>query len=97
MAIVNFKQTDLQDFIEKEILPKNCQWQPVAKIALKKLDMIDYANSLEDLRQPPGNRLERLKGDLHGYYSIRINDQWRIIFRWSENGATEVEIIDYHF
>ncbi|MBC8475950.1 MAG: type II toxin-antitoxin system RelE/ParE family toxin, partial [Gammaproteobacteria bacterium] len=51
---------------------------------------------LDDLRSPPGNRLESLKGDLKGYSSIRINSQWRIIFRWVENSATDVQIVDYH-
>lgn len=58
--------------------------------------MLDNAENLEDLRVPPGNRLELLKGNLSKFYSIRINDQWRIIFQWSEGGAHEVSIIDYH-
>jgi proteic killer suppression protein len=66
------------------------------EIALYKLDMLNGAQVLEDLRSPPGNRLEALKGDLKGFYSIRINSQWRIIFRWSENSAKDVQIIDYH-
>jgi proteic killer suppression protein len=66
------------------------------RIALRKLLVLDGAESLEDLRIPPGNRLEMLRGDREGYYSIRINDQWRICFRWSEGDAHEVEITDYH-
>lgn len=58
--------------------------------------MVDYADSLGDLRSPPGNRLESLRGDLAGLYSIRINDQWRIVFRWTDSGPTEVDIRDYH-
>jgi len=58
--------------------------------------MIAVASDLKDLRVPPGNRLEALKGDLVGYHSIRINDQWRIVFRWADNVATEVRIADYH-
>lgn len=58
--------------------------------------MLDSATALEDLRAPPGNRLEALKGPLSGYHSIRINDQWRIIFRWMDGGAEDVEIVDYH-
>lgn len=62
----------------------------------RKLRMIDNAEIYEDLRIPPGNNLEQLKGNLEGYSSIRINDQWRIVFRWKEGGAYEVRIIDYH-
>lgn len=64
--------------------------------ALRKLDMINAAHQLVDLRVPPGNRLEALKGDKEGFHSIRINDQWRIIFRWEKGGASEVSIVDYH-
>ncbi|HIJ64945.1 MAG TPA: type II toxin-antitoxin system RelE/ParE family toxin [Candidatus Hydrogenedentes bacterium] len=67
-------------------------WQ----IAYRKLDMIQYAQVLQDLRVPPGNRLEALKGDLHGYHSIRVNEQWRIVFRWQEGLAYDVSIVDYH-
>lgn len=66
------------------------------KIAYRKLLLIDAAERVEDLRIPPGNRLEKLSGDLSGKYSIRINNQWRIIFRFENNNAFEVEIIDYH-
>lgn len=58
--------------------------------------MLDNAGALEDLRMPPGNRLEALKGDRAGQHSIRINDQFRICFRWRDGGAEEVEIVDYH-
>lgn len=58
--------------------------------------MLDYAQRLDDLKSPPGNRLEALKGDLAGYYSIRVNDQWRCIFAWSPDGPQEVRIDDYH-
>jgi toxin HigB-1 len=61
-----------------------------------RLDYIQYAVSLNDLKVPPGNRLEALQGDLRGKHSIRINRQWRIIFRWTDEGAEEVEITDYH-
>ena len=66
------------------------------RIALRKLDMIQYAHVLEDLRVPPGNRLEALKGDLRGYHSIRINEQWRVVFRWHEGVAHDVSVVDYH-
>ncbi len=64
--------------------------------ARRKLVQIHSAVSINDLRVPPGNRLEKLSGSLSGFYSVRINDQWRIIFRWSNGNADEVEIVDYH-
>lgn len=70
--------------------------QNVLRVAVRKLDMISAAHKLEDLRMPPGNRLEALRGDLAGSFSIRINDQWRIVFGWSDDRATEVQIVDYH-
>jgi toxin HigB-1 len=68
----------------------------VQRVSLRKLRILDAATSLEDLRVPPGNRLERLRGDRAGQHSIRINDQWRICFRWRESDAYDVEIVDYH-
>ncbi|MBI5594564.1 MAG: type II toxin-antitoxin system RelE/ParE family toxin [Elusimicrobia bacterium] len=64
--------------------------------AQRKLDMIDAADSLNDLRIPPGNRLEKLSGRLDGHFSIRINDQWRVVFRWGGRDADGVSIVDYH-
>lgn len=74
---------------------KTRRWQDVRKVALRKLDMLDAAKVLADLRVPPGNRLEALTGDRLGQHSIRINDQWRICFRWTEE-PEDVEIVDYH-
>ncbi|GAA1233165.1 type II toxin-antitoxin system RelE/ParE family toxin [Microbacterium phyllosphaerae] len=68
----------------------------ILRVALRKLVMIDAAVVIDDLRAPPGNRLEQLRGDRIGQHSIRINDQWRICFRWTDGGAEDVEIIDYH-
>ena len=68
----------------------------VQRQALRKLLLIEAAENVEDLRVPPGNKLERLKGNRKGQYSIRINDQWRICFKWSNGNATDVEIVDYH-
>ena len=68
----------------------------VARIALRKLDMLNTAHQLKDLRSPPGNRLEALKGDLKGLYSIRVNSQWRIVFGWTGAGPSEVALTDYH-
>jgi len=72
-------------------LPRDIQ-----RTARRKLLYLDDAEDLQDLMAPPGNRLERLKGDRAGQYSIRINDQWRICFEWIENKARNVEIVDYH-
>ena len=68
----------------------------IIRPALLKLDMLNAAYRLNDLREPPANRLEALKGDLAGYYSIRVNDQWRVVFRWEGNDAHEVSLTDYH-
>lgn len=68
----------------------------ISKTALKKLDILNAAEQLDELKVPPGNRLEALKGNLKGFYSIRINSQWRIIFQWDNGKVTQVQIIDYH-
>jgi proteic killer suppression protein len=68
----------------------------VAKVVTRKLAQLDAASTLEFLRSPPGNRLEALKGDRTGQYSIRVNDQFRLCFRWTSEGPTDVEIVDYH-
>ncbi|MBW3563826.1 MAG: type II toxin-antitoxin system RelE/ParE family toxin [Acidobacteria bacterium] len=92
----SFSDPALEKFFRGGPIPRRAGWRSVAKIALRKLDMIDYAEILSDLRSPPGNRLEALKGSLEGFHSIRINDQWRIIFRWTDLGVIDVEITDYH-
>jgi proteic killer suppression protein len=68
----------------------------IADVARRKLRQLEIAGRLDDLRAPPGNRLEALKGVRAGQHSIRINDQWRVCFRWTEAGAEDVEIVDYH-
>ncbi|MEB3310902.1 MAG: type II toxin-antitoxin system RelE/ParE family toxin [Snowella sp.] len=68
----------------------------ILRIFQRKLSILDAAERLEDLRIPPGNRLEKLKGDRQDQYSIRVNDQWRICFRWFDGHAYDVEIVDYH-
>jgi toxin HigB-1 len=92
----------LQSFADKET-ERVWQRKPVRKldqttqrIALRKLLILDAADALSDLRVPPGNRLEKLRGDRAGSYSIRVNRQWRICFRWSVAGPEAVEITDYH-
>ena len=68
----------------------------IAEVARRKLRQLEIAGRLNDLRIPPGNRLEALKGNRSGQHSIRINNQWRVCFRWKEGGAEHVEIVDYH-
>jgi toxin HigB-1 len=72
------------------------RFESVAIVARRKLRQLEIATRLEDLRVPPGNRLEALRGKRQGQYSIRINDQWRVCFRWTGQGAEDVEIVDYH-
>ena len=68
----------------------------IQAVARRKLEILDAAEILDDLLIPPSNHLEKLSGDRHNQYSIRINDQWRVCFRWTEAGAEDVEIVDYH-
>lgn len=93
--IVNFKSDETKLIFDGFT---SCHYPTdIQKIALRKLLLIDAATSVNDLRVPPGNRLEKLVGDRKGQYSIRINDQWRICFVWTdENNADQVEIVDYH-
>lgn len=91
--IKSFKCADTES-LSKGIRVK--RFVNIATIARRKLRQLEIAGQLNDLKIPPGNRLELLKGDRAGQYSIRINNQWRICFRWTESGAEDVEIIDYH-
>jgi toxin HigB-1 len=72
------------------------RFRAIDRVATRKLTMLDAARTLDFLRSPPGNRLELLKGDRSGQHSIRINDQWRVCFVWTEQGPESVEIVDYH-
>ena len=96
MAMQSFNDRVAQDFFVAGVLKKGTGWSSLMKIVKRKLDILHYAAELDDLRAPPGNRLELLKGDLKGFHSIRINDQWRIVFRWYESGPHDVRTIDYH-
>ena len=91
--IISFAEKDTEKLSRLEHVPKFIQFE---RIALRKLTQLDVAERLDDLRVPPGNRLEALRGDREGQYSIRINDQYRICFIWSEQGPKNVEICDYH-
>jgi len=92
--IRSFSSRTTQRLFEDDVCP--AQWRNFKSIAVRKLDMIDAATKVEDLRSPPGNRLEGLKGDRKGQWSIRINRQWRICFRWTPDRPADVEIADYH-
>jgi proteic killer suppression protein len=92
-VIQSFEDVATEDLFVKR---KSRRWAGIAKIAIRKLDMLEAAKHLNDLRVPPANRLERLTHDRAGQHSIRINDQYRIRFVWKEDGAHEVEIVDYH-
>lgn len=96
MAIRGFSSVVVEASFRTGRLRPGAGWSGVAKIAARKLDMLDYAAQLADLASPPGNRLEALKGDLEGLHSIRVNDQWRVVFRWTSTGPTDVDIRDYH-
>jgi toxin HigB-1 len=92
--IVSFKDTTTQTFAETGKTKQG--WQSAASVAMRKIDALRAATKLDDLRVPPGNKLEALVGDRAGQHSIRINDQWRLCFRWTAHGAEDVEITDYH-
>ena len=96
MTICSFGDKYTKIFFETGKAAQGLGWSAVKNIARRKLDMIHYAHELSDLKSPPGNRLEALKGNLKDFYSIRINDQWRIIFKWSQEGPEEVQVLDYH-
>jgi toxin HigB-1 len=86
---------DIFNGIDSKIARKTCP-QSLWKVAFRKLDQLDSVTTLEELKIPPGNNLEALKGDRKGQYSIRINDQYRICFVWKPAGPDDVEIVDYH-
>jgi proteic killer suppression protein len=96
--IRSFKNSATEDIFNgiNSKAARNACPQSLWKIAAKKLDQLDSAEALNDLRIPPGNRLESLEGERQGQYSIRINEQYRICFIWTEAAAEEVEITDYH-
>jgi toxin HigB-1 len=92
--IQGFATAETELLFRKQVCP--AKWRSILSAAVRKLDMLDAATSLNDLRAPPGNRLEALKGDKARRFSIRINDRWRICFVWTELGPDQVEMIDYH-
>lgn len=96
MAIQGFKDEVAEEFFEKGTLKGKVGWSNIKSIVLRKLDMLDYAEKLQDLKSPPGNRLEALKDDLAGHHSIRVNNQWRVVFEWTALGPAKVRVTDYH-
>jgi toxin HigB-1 len=91
----------IQSFADKEteavyLTGKSRRWGKIARVAARRMQAIDFASAIEDLINPPGNRLEKLKGDRKGRWSIRINDQYRVCFRWDGKDAWGVGIVDYH-
>lgn len=93
MTIRSFRCADTEALYEGGA-PK--RFRNIESVAQRKLQMLDAAVELRDLKSPPGNRLEALSGDRAGQHSIRINDQWRVCFVWADTGITNVEIVDYH-
>jgi len=91
--IQSFADPDTEELFHREA---NRRFAAIARVALRKLIQMNRARVLHDLAVPPGNRLEPLRGTLAGFHSIRVNDQWRILFRWTERGPAEVAIRDYH-
>ena len=93
MAIASFKCKDTQNLFDGRRVRR---WVNIERSALRKLAQLDWSVILDDLKVPPGNGLEALKDDRKGQHSIRINAQWRLCFVWTNEGATQVEIVDYH-
>ena len=91
--IQSFRDIDTRDLFERSV---SRRWTGNARAALRKLQMIQAAGNINDLRLPPGNRLERLTGDRSELWSIRVNDQYRVCFRWEQDGTHDVELVDVH-
>ena len=91
--IRSFRDLDTEELFHRQA---SRRWANIARVALRRLRLLNRARTLRDLRIPPNNRLEALKGDRAGEYSIRVNEQYRICFRWEDGDARDVELTDYH-
>ena len=96
MAIHSFADAATERFFTSGRVAQGAGWASVRGVVKRKLDMLHYAVALGELRSPPGNHLEALKGALRGCHSIRVNDQWRIVFEWTAQGPKRVRVADYH-
>ena len=97
MEIISYGNKETESFDLRDKLTKKCKWVAVSNVARRKLDILIYGIRTKDFKVPPGNKFEWLKGNRKGFASIRINDEWRIIFKVNkQNQLQEVEIIDYH-
>lgn len=92
--ILGFANAETERFFKDDVCP--AKWRALSNVMIRKLDMLDAAPSLNAMRSPPGNRLESLKADRAGQFSIRVSDRWRVCFIWTEGGPDRVEIVDYH-
>jgi len=93
MSIISFRCSDTERLFRRERVKR---FRNIESVARRKLEQLEWSETLDDLRVPPGNRLEALIGDRAGQHSVRINDQFRVCFIWTAQGATDVEIVDYH-
>ncbi len=96
MEIKTFGNKETENFVKSGKIKKGCKWRNLVNVAQRKIDMIVFADGIEDLRIPPSNRLEKLSRNLSGFWSIRINDQFCVIFKSENTRIYEIEIIDYH-
>jgi proteic killer suppression protein len=94
--IASFGDTATEEFFNGVASKGTRKWDSIAAVAHRKIDMVNAAAKLDDLKVPPGNRLEKLAGNLKEFHSVRINDQWRVIFKWIDGAAHAVQIVDYH-
>lgn len=95
--IVSFGDRATEDLFHGRTTNRTSRFpKEIASVALRKMDMVNAASLLSDLRSPPGNRLEALGGHLKGSYSVRVNDQWRLVFRWKSGQVLDLKLMDYH-
>lgn len=96
VAIRSFSSRTVAEFFYGERTGRRFAWADVERVVARKLDILNYACELRDQESPPGNRLEALSGRWAGFHSIRVNDQFRIVFRWVDGNAEDVDVVDYH-